>query len=114
MGSAATENPENSLSSVLASFASGHSEDDEDDNSRLTTEGSQSEEAPPQSAWGPNALVDGVLKQKATLASVGGVSASKTGKSEEVPEEGATAEIISMQTEPSRGARGETTPQQDP
>ena len=91
MGSAATENPANSLSSVLASFASGHSEDYEDGNSRLTTEGGQAEEAPPQRAWGPNALVDGVLKQKATLASVGGVSASKTGKSEEVPEEGATA-----------------------
>ena len=92
-------------------------------------------------ARGPNAFVDDVRKQKATLASVGGVSASKTGKSEEVPEEGATAgkmmfsiwnllssllfsgslpslpkvsllspEIVSMQTEPSQGAQGETTP----
>ena len=56
----------------MASFASGHSEDDEDDNGRLTTEGSQAEEAPPQRAGGPNAFVDGVLKQKATLTSVGG------------------------------------------
>ena len=71
-GSVATENPTNSLSSLLASFASGHSEDYEDDNSRLPTEGQKQ-------------------KQKATLASVGGASASKTGKSEEVPKEGATA-----------------------
>lgn len=94
-GSVATENPTNSLSSLLASFASGHSEDYEDDNSRLPTEGQKQ-------------------KQKATLASVGGASASKTGKSEEVPKEGATAEIVSTQTEPSQGAQGETTPQQDP
>ena len=32
--SAATENPANSLRSLLASFASGHSEDDEDDTSQ--------------------------------------------------------------------------------
>ena len=90
-GSAATENPTNSLSSLLGSFSSGHSEDYEDDNSWLPTEGSQAEGAPPQRARAPNAFVDGVRKQKATLASVGGASASKTGRSEEVREEGATA-----------------------
>ena len=53
LGSAATENPFNSLSSLLASFASGHcDEEDKDDNSRLPTEGSQEEEGPPQRARG--------------------------------------------------------------
>ena len=58
LGSAATENPCNSLTSLLASFASGHSdEEDKDDNSRLPTEGSQEEEAPPQRVWGLTPLL---------------------------------------------------------
>lgn len=57
--SAGTENP---LRSLLASFVSGQS-DDEDDNSRQP--GSQAEEAPPQRARGPNAFGGG-RKRKAT------------------------------------------------
>ena len=54
----------------------------------MPTDGSQEEEAPPQRARGPNAFGGG-RKQKATMVSVGGQSAAKTGRSEEVPEEGA-------------------------
>ena len=80
--SAAAENPANSLRSMLVSFASGHSEDGEDDNSRQTEE-SQVEEAPPQRAWGSSTF--GIRrKRKAT-------SASKTSRAEEVLKEGATA-----------------------
>ena len=57
--SAGTENP---LRSLLASFVSGQS-DDEDDNSQQP--GSQAEEAPPQRARGPNAFGGG-RKRKAT------------------------------------------------
>ena len=56
--SAPTENPANSLRSLITSFASGHSEDDEDDNSRQT-EGSQAEEALPQRAQGPSTFGGG-------------------------------------------------------
>ena len=80
--SAATENPANSLRSMLVSFASGHSEDHEDDNSRQT-EKSQAEGVPPQRAQGPSTFGGG-RKRKAT-------SASKTSRAEEVLEEGATA-----------------------
>ena len=51
--SAPTKNPANSLTSLFTSSASGHSEDDEEDNSRQT-EGSQAEEALPQRARGPS------------------------------------------------------------
>ena len=83
--SAATENPANSLRSMLVSFASGHSEDSEDneDDSSRQTEESQAEETPPQRAWGPGTFGVGP-KRKAT-------STSKTGRAEEVLEEGATA-----------------------
>ena len=87
--SAATENPANSLRSLLASFASGHEDDDEDVNSRQT-ERSQAEKAPPQRAKGPR-IFGGGQKRNATSASVGGVSASKTSRAEGVLEEGATA-----------------------
>ena len=89
-GSSGGENPSNSLSSLLASFASGHGDEDNgDDNSQLPTEGNQAEEAPPQRARGPNTFGGG-RKRKTTSASAGGQSASKTPRSE-VPEEGATA-----------------------
>ena len=68
--SAGTENP---LRSLLASFASGQS-NDEDDNSQQP--GSQAEEAPPQRARGPNAFGGG-RKRKATSASRGGAAAGK-------------------------------------
>ena len=87
--SAANENPANSLRSLLASFASGHEDDHEDDNSRQT-EGSEAEEAPPQRARGPRTFGGG-QKRKGTPASVGGASASKTSRAEGVLEEGATA-----------------------
>ena len=56
-GSVATENPTNSLSSLLVSFASGHSEDYEDDNSQLPTEGSQAEGARHRELGGPTPLL---------------------------------------------------------
>ena len=62
--SAVTENPANSLRSMVVGFASGHSEDDYDDRSRQTEE-SQAEEAPPQGARGPSAFGGG-RKRKAT------------------------------------------------
>ena len=56
--SAPTKNPTNSLRSLFTSSASGHSEDDEEDNSRQT-EGSQAEEALPQRAQGPSTFGGG-------------------------------------------------------
>ena len=83
-GPAATENPSHSLSSLLGSFTSVHCHEEvEDDNSQLPNEESQAEEAPPQTAQEPNAFSSGE-KPKATLTSVGGESASKTGRSEEI------------------------------